>query len=85
MAMTKCRECGTDVSGIAERCPKCGIEDPGVEHHKAKKSSNGCFLIIIIIVGVLYWINSIPFRTAYNFLWTYFPFLRPYLPALLGF
>lgn len=28
MAMTKCRECGTEISDEAKNCPKCGIKNP---------------------------------------------------------
>lgn len=30
MAMTKCRECGTEVSTAAAVCPKCGIQNPAL-------------------------------------------------------
>ena len=29
MALTKCRECGKDVSTDAATCPHCGVADPG--------------------------------------------------------
>ena len=28
MAMTNCRECGTDVSDAASACPRCGVSAP---------------------------------------------------------
>ncbi len=30
MAMTRCRECGAEVSTVAAVCPKCGIKDPAL-------------------------------------------------------
>ena len=30
MAMTKCKECGADVSKKAKKCPQCGVDNPGV-------------------------------------------------------
>ena len=29
MALTRCRECGKDVSTDAATCPHCGVADPG--------------------------------------------------------
>lgn len=45
MAMTKCRECGTQVSSKAKTCPSCGINSPG-------RWKVGFFpgLIIVVIV-----------------------------------
>lgn len=28
MAMTKCRECGYEISSRATKCPSCGIDNP---------------------------------------------------------
>lgn len=49
MAIIKCKECGNDVSDIAEACPKCGA--------KVKKSSVimkvlGGFVALVIIVAI---------------------------------
>ncbi len=30
MALTKCKECGKEVSSLADICPHCGIKEPGV-------------------------------------------------------
>jgi hypothetical protein len=29
MALIKCKECGSEVSSLAQTCPKCGIAHPG--------------------------------------------------------
>lgn len=50
MAMTKCKECGAEISTKAEACPQCGAK---------RKKSSGCalvvlgvlVLVIIVIVG----------------------------------
>src|SRR5690348_6510576 len=43
MAMTKCKECGAQISTKAEACPQCGA--------KHKKSS-GCALVVLIVLVV---------------------------------
>ena len=49
MALTKCKECGKEVSTGAKTCPHCGIKNPGV---KGKDAAIGC-LVMIVIVGLL--------------------------------
>lgn len=45
MAMTKCRECGSEISTKAEACPKCGAK---------RKSQTGCgTLIMASVVGLI--------------------------------
>lgn len=44
MAMTKCKECGKEVSSTAEMCPHCG--------HKPKRTS-GCAMIAAVFIAVV--------------------------------
>jgi len=50
MAITKCKECGKDISDKAEHCPHCGAP-------VSKKPSTGCgtiaafFILLSIIIG----------------------------------
>lgn len=46
MAMTKCKECGTDISTKAEACPKCGAK-------RKKTSPIGCLLGIIVLIIII--------------------------------
>lgn len=61
MAMTKCRECGKDVSTEAKVCPHCGVENPGIpvdsakkENGKESKSSIFGWVVGIIIMVFLF-------------------------------
>jgi hypothetical protein len=47
MAMMKCKECGSEVSSIAEVCPKCGAKIP---HYPIKKALNIIYWIAVILV-----------------------------------
>ncbi len=44
MALTKCKECGKDVSDQADKCPSCGV---------AIKKKGGCGRIAVIIFGLI--------------------------------
>ncbi len=48
MALTKCKECGKEVSTNAKTCPHCGVKNPGVS---AKDMVLG--LLVVIFVGWL--------------------------------
>ncbi|MFK5892119.1 MAG: zinc ribbon domain-containing protein [Pseudomonadota bacterium] len=53
MAMTKCNECGADVSTKAEACPKCGAPVSPKKHvivKENKKTSAVTWLVTILIV-----------------------------------
>lgn len=51
MALTKCRECGAQVSSKAPTCPSCGIKSPG------KRQTE--IIIGLIIVALFVWlVNS---------------------------
>lgn len=45
MAMTKCKECGGDLSTKAEACPKCGAKVP-----HTSVAAMGCLTIVVIFV-----------------------------------
>lgn len=48
MALTKCKECGNEVSTEAEACPKCGAK----LKHAGNRMGCGFFLLLIIIIGI---------------------------------
>ena len=39
MAMSTCKECGSEVSTLAKTCPGCGVSNPG-QAVKQKKEKN---------------------------------------------
>lgn len=47
MAITKCKECGKEVSKTAKKCPNCGVDNPGVTWKE--------YLIAIVILGIIIW------------------------------
>jgi len=55
MAMTKCKECGQDVSTKAKTCPNCGVRDPALG---TKEMLSGCLLLVLIGVGVVWFLAS---------------------------
>jgi hypothetical protein len=44
MAMTKCKECGAELSTKATTCPHCGA---------ARKKSSGCALVVLVVLVVI--------------------------------
>lgn len=50
MAMTKCKECGAEISDKAESCPKCGCV---LKKKKQVSTSCGCALIMFILFCVM--------------------------------
>jgi len=50
MAMTKCKECGQEVSTKAKKCPSCGVDNPGVT---AKDQLIGVVILFVIIGAVV--------------------------------
>lgn len=56
MAMTECRECGSEVSDKADQCPNCGVEAPGKKWYQRSVSGcGGCGGILVLII-VVAWI-----------------------------
>lgn len=54
MAMTKCKECGADISTKAEACPKCGARQP--------RPTSGCAWLVAIFVALpllIFWLRSV--------------------------
>jgi ABC-type ATPase with predicted acetyltransferase domain len=46
MALTKCKECGKEISTTANKCPHCGYDFvPG-------QTLKGCLVLVIIIVTI---------------------------------
>lgn len=50
MAMTKCKECGADVSKKAKKCPQCGVDNPGVT---TKDYIIGGVAVVIILTALV--------------------------------
>lgn len=48
MALTKCKECGNEVSTEAEACPKCGAK----LKHAGNRIGCGFVLLLIFIIGI---------------------------------
>lgn len=57
MAMTKCKECGNDVSTEAKTCPHCGVDNPGltteVEKKAEKKESMSSMIGSALFLGMI--------------------------------
>jgi hypothetical protein len=51
MAMLKCKECGNEVSSMAEACPNCGAKIP---HYPIKKALHIIYLVaaILVVAGI---------------------------------
>jgi len=59
MALTKCPDCGAEISTEAPTCPKCGRPNAPAKR-KAGTVSTGCGLVIIIAAttGIVSWLSS---------------------------
>lgn len=55
MAMTKCKECKTDVSTTAKKCPNCGVSNPGIT---AKEMAIGTALVVVALFAGGAWLVS---------------------------
>lgn len=53
MALTKCKECGREVSASAKTCPHCGIQNPGVT---AKAMLVGALAFAALFGGCVTWV-----------------------------
>ena len=49
MALTKCVECGAEISTDAKTCPKCGTSKP----HKIPKMTIGQMIVVIVIAVII--------------------------------
>jgi hypothetical protein len=59
MTMTRCRECGAEVSSDAKKCPKCGIDAPAKTKYTLQLI--GGSIIWVLIAGFLFsgwWLNQ---------------------------
>lgn len=56
MAMTKCKECGNEVSTKADSCPHCGakLKREGIG------AGSGCLVILLLFAGV--WFHAVTSR-----------------------
>lgn len=48
MAMTKCKECGKEISTKAAQCPHCGARGPGLTEDQ-KNTVGGVFLVLVVL------------------------------------
>ncbi|MEQ5834209.1 hypothetical protein [Marinobacter sp. NFXS9] len=48
MALTKCKECKKEVSTKAEKCPHCGVKNPGMSAKDTLVGAVGLFVIVVI-------------------------------------
>jgi hypothetical protein len=55
MTMTKCKECGKEVSTTAKKCPHCGVDNPGVS---GKNNLVGIAVLAVIIWAALSFLSS---------------------------
>ena len=54
MALIKCKECGTEISDQAKKCPKCGVKtEKAIKKSKYIKIFSALALTIIIIIAVI--------------------------------
>lgn len=51
MALTKCKECGKEVSRAAEACPHCGIKNP-VGSIRAETIIKAAITVVLILFGL---------------------------------
>jgi hypothetical protein len=66
MAITKCRECGGQVSTKAAACPHCGATNPAVEAAQANannavppKKKSSTLKTVLIVIAVLWVIGTV--------------------------
>lgn len=70
MALTNCKECGNQVSDMAETCPHCGIGYPGLSDEeiwkrdeeigrKDRKSLVVIIIFVVICIVILAWLRTI--------------------------
>lgn len=60
MAMTKCKECGHEVSNSAKTCPHCGIDNPGISAIGCAIAIAALILVIVIAGGLAEWTGEDP-------------------------
>lgn len=53
MAMTECRECGSDVRNKADQCPNCGVSNPGRKWYNPDVGGCGGCLVVLVVVGII--------------------------------
>ena len=63
MSMTRCRECGAEVSTAAAVCPHCGVRDPASAsarephmHHRRRGGRAGWIvaLLLLLVLAILF-------------------------------
>ncbi|OIQ78754.1 hypothetical protein GALL_395360 [mine drainage metagenome] len=58
MALTKCRECGKEISTEATSCPHCGAPKPATAKAATSSAAMGCFSVIVLIAIIAFVVNS---------------------------
>jgi len=56
MALTKCKECGGQVSTIADACPSCGAKVRARTDPKA--AAGGCLTLVLLAAGIAWGLDS---------------------------
>jgi DNA-directed RNA polymerase subunit RPC12/RpoP len=55
MALTKCKECGKEVSSSAKKCPHCGVKNLSVT---GRQQAIGCLVFIVLVLVCYFWMKS---------------------------
>lgn len=58
MALTKCRECGKEISTEAASCPHCGAPKPAIKKPSDPSAAMGCLGIIVILGAIAFGVHS---------------------------
>jgi len=69
MAMIKCKECGKEISSLAEKCPHCGHMTRYGKEMNDKKGNKGAFYLgaILMVIGLILFLSSLMvLLTNYN-------------------
>jgi DNA-directed RNA polymerase subunit RPC12/RpoP len=48
MALTKCKECGKEVSTTAKKCPHCGYD------FESRRMMQGCLVLFAIFIALVF-------------------------------
>jgi predicted amidophosphoribosyltransferase len=62
MALTKCRECAREVAELAQRCPHCGIDKPGMPKIAALEQLGKTLTLVFTVPFVILVVFAVCFR-----------------------
>lgn len=54
MAMTKCKECGAEISSSASTCPKCGNPNPKAKHLPGSQ----VIFALLLVFAAIWWFGG---------------------------